>query len=289
MTASDGDFLQRGWPYVALAVLACGLALRAWLIARPRPGGQARGRGGAVAVSARLAVARRAGRRWRPRTRLRWLFPRAVLAWNRVGWRLYVLEAITAAAGAIVVVLWLRALGRHLAGRDAGNGADRHQAQRMLSPSSLLLDLGDSVFLSLVALALVSGLLLAAAVSLGIVVGRGDADAVPGVDRARPSGDAAHRAPAAAGAAARGRDLRGAGGVSVHPARGGSGRGVAARGRGVHAAGGCRAPAWRGSWVRRGIGRVAMARGAGALGGAATGCTRTARGRWQVARWPARR
>jgi len=161
MTATDGDFMQRGWPYVALAVLACGLALRAWLTAGRVP-------------AVRRAVAE--GRSPYPRGWL-WhvgwatlatahaiglLFPRAVLAWNRAGWRLYALEAITAAAGAIVVALWLRALGRHLAGRDAGDGAGRQRAGGMLSPSSLLLDLGDSVFLSLVALALVSGLLLAA-------------------------------------------------------------------------------------------------------------------------------
>ena len=160
MTATDGDFMHRGWPYIALAVLAGGLALRAWLMAGRVPAIK-----GAVAEArspyprgwlwhvgwATLATAHAIGL----------LFPRAVLAWNRAGWRLYALEAITAAAGTIVVVLWLRALARHLAGRDAGNGATRQPAGRMLSPSSLLLDLGDSVFLSLVALALVSGLLLA--------------------------------------------------------------------------------------------------------------------------------
>lgn len=162
MNVSDGSFLQRGWPYVALGVLACGLAVRARLMRDHVP-----------AVRRAVAEARSPYPRgwlwhagWSTLAAahvIALVFPRAVLAWNRVGWRLYVLEAITAAAGAVVVVLWLRALWRHVTGRGAGNGAGQQQRpQQMLSPSSLLLDLGDSVFLSLVALALVSGVLLAA-------------------------------------------------------------------------------------------------------------------------------
>jgi len=162
MNASGSDFLQRGWPYVALAVLVCGLIVRARLVSDRIP-------------AVRRAVAEASwpyprGWLWHvgwstlaAAHALALVFPRAVLAWNRVGWRLYALEAITAAAGAVVIVLWLRALWRHVTGRDAaGNGAARQRPPRMLSPASLLLDLGDSVFMSLVALALASGLLLAA-------------------------------------------------------------------------------------------------------------------------------
>ena len=158
---ASGDFLQQQWPYVALTVLAGGLIVRARL------------------VSDRIPAVWRASRSPGRRTPASWawhagwstlvaahglalLFPRAVLAWNRVGWRLVVLEAITAAAGAVVMLLWLRALWRHVTGSGAGNGESRHRSRRTLAPSSLLLDLGDSVFLSLVALALASGLLLAA-------------------------------------------------------------------------------------------------------------------------------
>ena len=166
---TSGDFLQQQWPYVALTVLAGGLVVRARLVSDRIP-----------AVKRALAESRSPYPRgwlwhagWAALVAthgLALLFPRAVLAWNRVGWRLVVLEAITAAAGAVVMLLWLRALWRHVTGSGAGEG--RHRTRRSLAPLSMLLDLGDSVFLSLVALALASGLLLAAMYRWGSSWGR---------------------------------------------------------------------------------------------------------------------
>jgi nitrate reductase gamma subunit len=139
--SSNGDFLFRLWPYAALAVFVLGLALR-YLRALPRMDdvmtdlseswssfGSSKVLKGALAV---LALGHVIGI----------VYPGAILSWVGSRDRLYLLEGVGLVVGLVALVNWGRLLLRHL------------ETQH---PSKLG-DLGDSIFVSLVLVGLLTGL-----------------------------------------------------------------------------------------------------------------------------------
>jgi nitrate reductase gamma subunit len=129
------------FPYVAAALFAAGLVGRVILALRGR-GVVGASRGASRATSrigqafAALVVAVHA---------VVLALPAQVLAWDVDPTRLYALEGIAFVAGVGALVAWCLSVGRHLARHPAPAG-----------------ELVDSVFLSLVAVGLVSGLAMAA-------------------------------------------------------------------------------------------------------------------------------
>jgi nitrate reductase gamma subunit len=145
MNPTNTQPLFHTWPLAALALCAAGLVVRA-VVARDD------------AHAARLALHR--ARRWFRGGRLLtvglvlllaghlagMLFPRAILAWNHAPARLYLLEGAAFAVGLAALAAWLRATWRHLRRADA----------------PLAVEMGDSLFLAMVFLAIASGLGMAA-------------------------------------------------------------------------------------------------------------------------------
>ena len=141
------SFLYRVWPYLALTLAAAGFVVRMLLTSDRLP-----------AVRRALPRAQRlwvGGWPWR----LGWtllvvahlaglLFPRAILAWTRTPGRLFALEALGFAVGLIALAACIRAAWLHMRVQPRGGW-------------SLLSDFADSVFLSLVFIAVASGLLAA--------------------------------------------------------------------------------------------------------------------------------
>jgi nitrate reductase gamma subunit len=149
MTTQGSSFLFRVWPYLALTLAAAGFAVRLLLtsdrvpalkatLARARRVGLTFGGWPWLAGWVALAAAHAAGL----------LFPRAILAWTRTPWHLYLLEAAGFTAGLAVLAACLRGAWAHLRqpGRDGW---------------SLVADFADSVFLSFLFIAVASGLLAA--------------------------------------------------------------------------------------------------------------------------------
>lgn len=147
MNETAGSFLFRVWPYLAATVAVAGFAIRLLatsdrvpVVRRVLPraqrvylGGWAWRAGWAVLLGAHLAGL---------------LFPRAVLGLTRTPARLYALEAIGLAVGLAVVAACARSVVLHL--RRPGR-----------SGWSLVSDLADSAFMSLLLVAAASGVLAA--------------------------------------------------------------------------------------------------------------------------------
>jgi nitrate reductase gamma subunit len=135
-------FIFRVLPYVALATLAAGVVLRyavlVWqrrgaadsVATRPAGGGSRFERGAwmLVALTHGLAI----------------VAPLAIIGWNAVPLRLYVLEGVSFAFGLAALVAWVLAARRHF-----------------LRRTSLASDVFDSAFLALVFVGVASGLVLA--------------------------------------------------------------------------------------------------------------------------------
>src|SRR6266705_2639054 len=123
-------FFFQVWPYVAVSILASGLALRYFLSPRERAsGGPDLAAAWSVFGGSRL---------WRVGGLLLifshaagLLFPHAILSWDGVAFRLYMLEAIGFMAGLAVLGAWASVIWRHLKAAE----------------STLLDAVGDSMFL----------------------------------------------------------------------------------------------------------------------------------------------
>ena len=137
-------FLFFGWPYVAIALLIVGIAIRYLLTRRQMT---------AVAAEVQEAKVVFGGSRlWRVALLLlvighavSLLFPRLILWWNGSAGRLYVLEFSAFFLGLAALASFVRLLWKHLG-----------QSSR-----SALVELSDMVFLSLIFTGLISGLLMA--------------------------------------------------------------------------------------------------------------------------------
>jgi len=147
MSAHSASFLFRIWPYLALTVAAAGFAVRLLLTGDrvpavmrllPRARRVFLGGRGWLAGWAALAAAHAAGL----------LFPRAILAWTRTPWHLYLVEAAGFLAGLAVIGACFRAAWAHL-------------QEPTRNRWSLLADFADSVFLSFLFIGVASGLLAA--------------------------------------------------------------------------------------------------------------------------------
>jgi nitrate reductase gamma subunit len=147
MNEPAGSFVFRVWPYLALVLAGAGFAVRM------------------LVTSDRLPVVRRVlphakrvflgGWPWRAAWVLLvavhvavLLFPRTVLAWNRAPGRLLALEAIGFCVGLAVLAALIRSVWLHLRRPSRGGW-------------SLVSDLADSVFLSLLFIGVSTGLLAA--------------------------------------------------------------------------------------------------------------------------------
>jgi nitrate reductase gamma subunit len=141
---TSNDFLFRIWPYTALALCGAGLVVRAVLVDDRLPATR-RAVADALAsfVGGRLSRACLVALLGAHLVAL--VFPRAILAVNASPTRLVLLEATGVALGLGLLAAWGRALWRHV-GRRRG---------------SILLDLGDSIFLALLFVILSAGLLTA--------------------------------------------------------------------------------------------------------------------------------
>jgi nitrate reductase gamma subunit len=139
-----GDLLFTAWPYIALSLLVMGIIVR-YLLERTRMSAvreemyEARSLFGGSAVwraSVLLLILGHAAGL---------LFPRAVLAWNGRPARLYLLEAFAFAAGMATLAGCAALIWRHL-GR---------------TNRSMITELSDTIFISLLLLGIFSGLLIA--------------------------------------------------------------------------------------------------------------------------------
>jgi len=140
------SFLFAVWPYIAVVCLLLGTAVRYFIFVRRH----------VVAASAEMADARTifgGGKLWTISLlallaghMAGLLFPRAVLHWNAIPARLYLLEALAFVAGLTALVSWAVLAWRHL-GR---------------SGVSLVTELSDTMFLALLFVSLFSGLVVAA-------------------------------------------------------------------------------------------------------------------------------
>jgi nitrate reductase gamma subunit len=138
------DFLFAVFPYLALALLVVGIAVR-YLLLRKQ----------SAIVSAEISQARAvfaAGRLWRISLLLliaghliAIIAPRAILQWNAGRSRLYLLEGIAFALGIATFAGWLSLMWRNL---------KRHGG-------SALTELSDTVLLALLFVGILSGLLVA--------------------------------------------------------------------------------------------------------------------------------
>jgi nitrate reductase gamma subunit len=142
------QFLFCVWPYVAAAALLLGCLVRSAVVrlrSRPNQRGLATApqtsgvRGSRVAASAWLLLF--AGHV------LGIGFPATVLAWNASPYRLYALEGAGFAMGLFALAAWILVAGRSLRSTDR----------------SVAADVGDSVFLGLVFVGVLSGILMAVA------------------------------------------------------------------------------------------------------------------------------
>jgi len=136
--------LFSAWPYMALSLLAVGIAVR-YLLERRQ----------VETVAKEMSDARlvfRGGRIWRGSLLLllaahliALLFPRAILSWNGAPARLYLLEGSGIIVGCAALVCWGGVLWRHL-GR---------------SGRPLVTELADAAFVALLFVGILSGLLMA--------------------------------------------------------------------------------------------------------------------------------
>ena len=139
------SFLFAGWPYIALSLLAVGLAVR-YLLERKRMD--------AVRIEMSEAWSVFSGANmWRASVALLLLvhaavllLPQSVLAWNNDPGRLYLFEAIAFIAGLAALVGWAKLTWRQV---SHGN-------------RSVITELSDTVFLALLLVAIASGVLMAA-------------------------------------------------------------------------------------------------------------------------------
>lgn len=147
MSETTGSFLFRGWPYLALVLAAAGFTVRLLLtgdrlpaLRRAMPRARAVFVGGLpwLAVWLLLAAAHAAGL----------LFPRAVLATTRTAWHVVALEAFGFALALAALAACVRGVWLHMRRPVRGGWA-------------LAADFADSIFLSFLFIAVVSGLLAA--------------------------------------------------------------------------------------------------------------------------------
>jgi nitrate reductase gamma subunit len=139
------SFLFAGWPYIALSLLAIGLAVR-YVLEQKR----------IDAVRTEMAEAWNvfsSAKTWRAGIALLLLvhaaillLPQSVLAWNTNPLRLYLFEAITFVAGLAALAGWVKLTWRQV---SHGN-------------RSVITELSDTVFLALLFVAIASGVLMAA-------------------------------------------------------------------------------------------------------------------------------
>jgi nitrate reductase gamma subunit len=138
------NFPFSAWPYISLSLLLVGILVR-YLQSRKQM----------AALSAEIAEAKDVfggSKLWRASLVLLLaghigglLFPRAVQTWNSNVARLYILESVAFAVGLVALACWLVILWRHLG----------H------STRSALVELSDTIFLTLLFVGLLSGLLMA--------------------------------------------------------------------------------------------------------------------------------
>lgn len=155
-THLGGELAFRVLPYLALAILIIGLIVR-YAIARRA--------GAALDDDARDAWQRvRGARSWRAGIAvtlalhlLGVLAPRAVLGWNTAPLRLYMLEGAGLALGVLALLGWARLMWRHI----ERTAEDRETAHGGLT------ELADGALLSLIGLAIASGLAVALAYRWG--------------------------------------------------------------------------------------------------------------------------
>jgi nitrate reductase gamma subunit len=145
------SFLFAVWPYIAVAWLLLGTAIRYSLSRR-------RMAAASDEMADTWAVFGRGRRLWTISLLVLFaghiaglLFPTAILRWNAIPVRLYLLEGIAFAAGLTALGSWVVLAWRHL-GR---------------SGASLITELSDTLFLALLFVSLLSGLIVAAAYRWG--------------------------------------------------------------------------------------------------------------------------
>jgi nitrate reductase gamma subunit len=146
-TRIEGELLFLAFPYAALLVLLIGLGIR-FVIARRQPEAMRT----AAAAAWKLfsgSTAWRAGLGVTIALHLLGLLvPRAILGWNGTPARLYLLEASGFLLGILALAGWVQVMWRHL-GRTTA------------SARASLAEIADCVFLSVLCMAIVSGLVTA--------------------------------------------------------------------------------------------------------------------------------
>jgi nitrate reductase gamma subunit len=149
----ESTLLFLAFPYIAVLVLILGLGVRYAMVRRRSDGP---GHDASAASEARAAWQLFSGRgAWRTGLLvtvilhlLGLVIPRAILLWNAVPVRLYMLEASGFLLGALALVGWIQIMRRYL-GRSAGTS--RAGAS----------EIADGILLSLLGLAMLSGLVIA--------------------------------------------------------------------------------------------------------------------------------
>jgi nitrate reductase gamma subunit len=154
-TRLEGTVLFLAFPYIAVLVLIIGLGVR-YAMSRRRPE-----RASSEADAAWQLFSGRGA--WRTGLLvtvilhlLGLVIPRAILAWNGVPMRLYVLEASGFLLGALALVGWIQIMRRYL-GHPLGHPLGRTTGTRRTGSS----EIADGILLSLLGLAVLSGLVIA--------------------------------------------------------------------------------------------------------------------------------
>ncbi|HWL85049.1 MAG TPA: respiratory nitrate reductase subunit gamma [Polyangiaceae bacterium] len=144
------------WPYAAVAILVLGLVGR-WLLMKRRPasGSQplpAPARRASRAVWLLLIVAHATGI----------LLPGAVLAWNALAWRLYLLEGLGFLVGLAALIVCAMAAWRGFVPLEHGpRTLQRASYPGARPPRSAAAEIADAAFYSVLLTGVVSGLMLA--------------------------------------------------------------------------------------------------------------------------------
>lgn len=140
----EGELLFLAFPYAAVLVLLAGIGIRYAITRRQREDVRSAASAAWQLFSGRIA--------WRIGIGvtlalhvLGLVVPRTILAWNGAPLRLYLLEGSGFLLGVLALVGWVQIMRRHIAGSTA-------------SPRTTLSEIADCVLLSLLCMAIVSGL-----------------------------------------------------------------------------------------------------------------------------------